>query len=134
MTLTPRERALIDAHDPFAFDAVDDEPCQECGGEGVTFSCFDGFCADAEVGCDDCTRACPECARHERNRRKAICLSIMIALDVDAAIAWMKQEGRYQDFMTRRFVLLEMHRDRTGMPEFSDQDRADSACWVEGLI
>lgn len=35
-----------------------DEKCPTCGGEGFTFDCFDGCCADAEVGCDDCTRPC----------------------------------------------------------------------------
>ncbi len=42
----------------------DDDTCQRCGGEGVVFECFDGFCEDADVGCDDCTRPCPECQRH----------------------------------------------------------------------
>lgn len=39
----------------------DECPC--CGGEGVIFDCFDGFCEDAEYGCDDCTRPCPECTK-----------------------------------------------------------------------
>ena len=44
----------------------DDVECWRCGGEGFVFECLDGFCEDAEVGCDDCTRPCPECRRHKR--------------------------------------------------------------------
>lgn len=44
-----------------------DDDCYLCGGEGFVWDCFDGFCENAEEGCDDCTRACPECAR-EKNR------------------------------------------------------------------
>ncbi len=44
-------------------DDFDDGACQRCGGEGFVFECFDGYCEDAEVGCDDCTRPCPECRR-----------------------------------------------------------------------
>lgn len=35
--------------------------CWNCGGEGVTFDCFDGFCLDCDVGCDDCTEDCEIC-------------------------------------------------------------------------
>lgn len=42
------------------YDTLDDE-CPICGGEGFVFECFDGFCADADIGCDDCTRPC-ECS------------------------------------------------------------------------
>lgn len=46
----------------FASDEhYDDDECPSCGGEGFISNCFDGFCADAEVGCDDCTVICPEC-------------------------------------------------------------------------
>ena len=43
------------------YPADDDNECPQCGGEGFVFQCFDGFCEDADVGCDDCTRPCPEC-------------------------------------------------------------------------
>lgn len=36
----------------------DDGECPICGGEGFVFDCFDGCCADCDVGCDDCTRPC----------------------------------------------------------------------------
>ena len=48
----------------------DGSECYECGGEGFVHDCFDGFCADADVGCDDCTRPCPACARAKRERAK----------------------------------------------------------------
>ena len=35
--------------------------CWRCGGEGETFDCFDGFCADADIGCDMCTKKCDIC-------------------------------------------------------------------------
>lgn len=40
----------------------DDGECWNCGGEGFTFDCFDGFCEDADIGCADCTRKCRVCA------------------------------------------------------------------------
>lgn len=42
--------------------SVGDDECPVCGGEGFIFDCFDGCCIDAEIGCDDCTSPCPECA------------------------------------------------------------------------
>lgn len=47
-------------HDP----CDDDDECPNCGGEGFTFDCFDGCCADAHVGCDDCTRTC-DCQKRQ---------------------------------------------------------------------
>lgn len=41
----------------FKFDYEDGE-CPICGGEGFVFECFDGFCLDADIGCDDCTHPC----------------------------------------------------------------------------
>ena len=54
------------APDNLPDDYDDDGTCQRCGGEGVVFECFDGYCLDADYGCDDCTRDCPECVRRER--------------------------------------------------------------------
>ena len=47
----------------------DNGECWRCGGEGYVFECFDGYCLDAEVGCDDCTRRCPECVRRARRQK-----------------------------------------------------------------
>lgn len=52
-------------------DYDDNRDCPQCGGEGFVWDCFDGFCVNAEDGCDDCTRPCPECARSKREREKA---------------------------------------------------------------
>lgn len=50
-------------------DYYDDEPgCPECGDEGFIWRCFDGFCLDAEEGCDDCTYPCPVCTRPKQNK------------------------------------------------------------------
>lgn len=45
------------------FDMLNDEECGECGGSGYVFDCIDGFCLDAEVGCDMCTTPCMHCNR-----------------------------------------------------------------------
>lgn len=44
------------------YEDYDDDPgeCWNCGGEGFVWDCFDGFCVNAEDGCEDCTRPCPE--------------------------------------------------------------------------
>jgi hypothetical protein len=40
----------------------DDDECWQCGGEGVTYSCFEEFaCIDPEGGCDECERRCDVC-------------------------------------------------------------------------
>lgn len=39
----------------------DDGECPNCGGEGVLYDCFDGCCADADIGCDDCAYRCDWC-------------------------------------------------------------------------
>lgn len=56
MTASPTESVLDHLHDDGPW--VD---CWQCGGEGVTYDCFDGFCEDAESGCDDCERRCDIC-------------------------------------------------------------------------
>lgn len=40
----------------------EDGDCWQCGGEGFVWDCIDGFCADAEAGCDLCTSRCDACA------------------------------------------------------------------------
>jgi hypothetical protein len=47
--------------DPEQDDLYDDGSCGNCGGEGLVYDCFDGFCMDAESGCDDCARRCDWC-------------------------------------------------------------------------
>lgn len=52
------------------YDDYDTDDCWYCGGDGFVFECFDGFCLDADVGCDDCTRECPECRLRARSVRQ----------------------------------------------------------------
>ena len=59
----------IEPDDDWEFDDPDD--CYRCNGEGFVWSCFDGSCVEAEEGCDDCTRPCPECARRKRDNQQA---------------------------------------------------------------
>lgn len=40
----------------------DDDDCPNCGGTGFVYDCIDGFCADAESGCDLCERRCDWCS------------------------------------------------------------------------
>ena len=42
-------------------DEWDNIDCWNCDGDGYVFECFDGFCLDAEIGCDLCTRQCDVC-------------------------------------------------------------------------
>jgi hypothetical protein len=42
-------------------DHDDDEYCPNCGGTGFVYDCIDGFCEDAESGCDLCERRCDWC-------------------------------------------------------------------------
>lgn len=39
----------------------DEEDCGQCGGEGYTYDCIDGCCANAEEGCRLCERRCDFC-------------------------------------------------------------------------
>lgn len=47
--------------DPYADDFDDDGECWNCNGEGLVYSRIDGFCDDAESGCDLCGRRCDVC-------------------------------------------------------------------------
>lgn len=51
-------RAELDDYD--YYDDYEDE-CWNCGGDGYVHDCIDGFCADADYGCDLCTRRCDIC-------------------------------------------------------------------------
>lgn len=49
--------------DPMEYDpTLDEGECWQCGGEGFVFDCIDGFCLDAEAGCDMCTKRCDVCS------------------------------------------------------------------------
>lgn len=84
------------------------DDCWHCGGEGYTYDCIDGCCEDAESGCAECERRCPECALHEHQYSKAIREAVIECGDVDVAIAWLKEIGRWRDDITRERVADEL--------------------------
>ena len=46
-------------------DWDDDGDCPNCGGDGfISYGCFDGCCADADYGCEECEGPCPTCSSH----------------------------------------------------------------------
>ena len=97
-----RAEALFD----FLVEEVDrhlnpnNDECWHCGGDGYVADCFDGLCADAESGCEDCTRRCPECAINAGQRAKAIREEVINTGDVDVAREWLKSVGRWHDGIT----------------------------------
>ena len=82
----------------------DGDECWFCGGNGETYDCFDGLCADAESGCPDCARTCPECRIYKAEFAKAVREEVINSGDVDLAIAWIKDVGRWNDEITREQV------------------------------
>jgi hypothetical protein len=90
------------------------EDCSECHGEGGTYDCIDGYCADAEDGCPDCFTPCLGCRIYERNRRRAILKEVVELGDIDVGIAWLKSVGRWPHGITRRQVADELARERAG--------------------
>ena len=62
MSKTPATDHYQDCADEHEYDNEYDAGCSSCDGSGWVFDCFDGFCADADVGCVCCERACSECS------------------------------------------------------------------------
>jgi hypothetical protein len=121
-------------HDVHAQLNPNDDECWNCGGEGATYDCIDGCCEDPESGCSDCARPCIECRLFEISVRKAVRLEVLRALDIDLAIAFLaKTKGSAFAKLSRDAVLMNIHAGRTMHAEFTAEERADSACWVEGL-
>jgi hypothetical protein len=112
----------------------DDEDCWNCGGEGYTADCIDGCCADAESGCELCSRDCVECKINEITFKKCVRIEVLRTLDLDIAIAWLKSRDKWSDGFTRNDVLLNLHSGRVATKEFTPEERAASACWVERLL
>jgi len=110
MTSSERGERLLSA----IYDDVDGrlnpsgDECSFCGGEGYTYDCFDGCCATAEYGCAVCERRCSECALFAKQRAKAIREAVIEANDVDIAIAWLKEIGRWNDDVTTYQVRQEL--------------------------
>lgn len=111
---TPGERARVSERAQAWLDAIHDDvrhtlnpsgdECWHCGGEGETYDCIDGCCVDAEFGCPDCARPCPECRTFNAQFAKAVRLEVVKANNVDLAIAWIKSVGRWRDDITREQV------------------------------
>lgn len=97
------------------------EDCPECGGEGYTYDCFQEFaCIDPESGCPDCVRSCLWCAELKRNRRKAVREEVIKSDDVDIAIAWLKDVGRWSDSITPEQVKRDMAAERAKLYPAAD--------------
>lgn len=95
----------------------DNEECWHCGGEGETYDCIDGCCVDAESGCADCARPCPECRIHAGARAKAIRIEVVKSDDVAVAVAWLKSQSRWNDTITLDQVRDEMAKARAKLDE-----------------
>lgn len=90
------------------------ENCPECGGDGYTYDCFEDFaCVDPESGCAECARRCLWCAELKRDRLKAVREEVVKLDDVDVAVAWLKQVGRWRDDITPDRLKDHMAKERT---------------------
>jgi hypothetical protein len=105
-----RGEALLDAitDDVMRNLNPNDDDCWHCGGEGYTHDCFDGFCEEAEIGCEDCSRECPECVLFKGKIAKAIREEVIKTNDVHVATAWLKSIGRWDDSITPERVQSEL--------------------------
>ncbi len=86
----------------------DGEECWHCGGEGATYDCIDNCCVNAESGCPDCEQPCLECKRYAGRRTKAVREEVIKTGDVEVAIAWLKQIGRWRDGFTEEQVKAQL--------------------------
>lgn len=96
------------------YDEVDREinpsgdDCSFCGGEGVTYDCFDGCCIDAEEGCEDCARKCVECVIFNGKRSRLVREAVIKSDDIDIAKAWLKSIGRMTPDVTDERIRAEL--------------------------
>lgn len=115
MTITSEKGKRADALLAAIYDDVDrrlnssGEDCWNCGGEGVVYDCFNNYCEDAEIGCDDCASDCPECAIFKKGQReKAVREEVIKSNDPDLAIAWLKEIGRWNENISREEVIAQL--------------------------
>lgn len=97
----------------------DGDECWYCGGDGYVHDCIDGFCLEAEIGCDDCTRRCPECLAHERDRARAVRNAVVESGDIEVAAAWLKSIGRWSDDITTERICAELDAAKRAMQTHS---------------
>lgn len=112
-----------------------DAECWNCGGEGY----LDDTCTCGEDTCcclEPTPQACPECAIFEASIERYVRVQVLRAMDIPLARAWAQRKGRgaLAAKMSDEKVLLNLHAGRTACKEFTDAERADSACWVESLM
>lgn len=84
------------------------DDCWHCGGEGYTHDCIDGCCENAAEGCAECEQRCPECAASEYAYRNEVRKAVIESGDVDVAVAWLKEIGRWRDDITTDRVQEEL--------------------------
>lgn len=112
-----RGQRMLDA----IYDDVDQhlnpngDECWHCGGDGFIHDCIDGFCYDSEIGCEDCTRKCPECLKLKRDRAKAVREAVVVSGDVELAAAWLKSIGRWTDDITMERIGAELDAAKRAM-------------------
>jgi hypothetical protein len=101
------------------------EDCPECGGDGFIYDCFEEFaCVDPESGCSDCERKCRGCLQAKHDRLKLVREEVVKSDDVDIAIAWLKEIGRWRDDITADQVKEQMTAERAKLsaePPSEDQ-------------
>lgn len=112
----------------------DGEECPGCGGAGEIYDCIDGCCVDPESGCAECARPCYECKMEERAFVKRVRVEVLQMLDVDVAVAYLKRYKKHYVPTSREKLVYSLHEARTACEDLTAEERADSACWVEGLI
>lgn len=111
-----------------------DEQCPHCGGEGF----IEGECTCGEDCCccaEPDPPACRECARFDRSIECYVQVQVLRAMDVPLVRAWAHRKGAGARMMklSNADVLRELHAGRAACKEFTDLERAESACWVEAL-
>lgn len=110
-----------------------DDDCFMCGGEGF----IEGECTCGDDTCcclEPTPPECPECRIWHAKVKRAVQVEVLRSLDIDVGIAWLKQNRKWSDAITRERVLCNLYAGRVAHKEFTDEERADSACWVEGLL
>lgn len=111
------------------------EDCPHCGGEGY----IEGDCTCGEDTCcclEPEPPRCTECARFDRAIERYVQVQVLRAMDIPLVRAWAHRKGASARVvkMSNADMLRELHAGRTRCKEFTDQERAESACWVECLL
>jgi hypothetical protein len=110
----------------------DGDECPECGGEGVIFECFDGFCLDAEIGCEDCTRDCAECKRFRSRMAREVRIEVIESDSIQIAKAWLKSINRWNDSITDDQIMAEMAKEREKLNVERNRTAGAPASGAEG--